>query len=62
MILCQLKTAAAFALLGGRLFVSEDDWALAGQVRAMSDLTRQRVVDALQTVRADETPGLFSFG
>jgi hypothetical protein len=46
------KVAAAFALYDGRLNVSEEDWQLAGHLMHVSDLTRERIANALR--RAEE--------
>jgi hypothetical protein len=48
-LLAQLKVAAALALLDGRRnAITEDDWRLAGVVRAVSDQTRQHVGAVLE--------------
>jgi hypothetical protein len=48
-LLAQLKVAAALALLDGRRnAITEDDWRLAGMVRAISDQTRQHVIAVLE--------------
>lgn len=46
--LTRLKTAAALALLDGRIGVSSEDWSLAKQVMDESDKTRAAVVEELQ--------------
>ena len=47
-LLARLKTAAAMALLDIRSDVTEEDWALAGIIQAVSDRTRSGVVATLQ--------------
>jgi hypothetical protein len=48
-LLAQLKVAAALALVDGRRnAITEDDWCLAGVVRAVSDQTRQHVGRVLE--------------
>jgi hypothetical protein len=52
-LLAQLKTAAGLALLDGRTdAIAEEDWRLAGIVRAISDRTRQRVINTLEHDKA----------
>lgn len=51
-LLCRLKTAAALALLDGRLDVRDDDWHLSGLVMVVSDHTRLGVVRHLAEVAA----------
>jgi hypothetical protein len=53
-LLGQLKVAAALALLHGRTTgITEQDWQLAGVVRAVSDQTRQRVIHTLDQATAN---------
>jgi hypothetical protein len=54
-LLAQEKIAVGLMLLEGRDdMITEEDWALAGIVRAVSDQTRQRVVDTLARTKAQE--------
>lgn len=46
-LLTRLKVAAALAILEGRTFVDDEDWALSGLVMATSDATRQLCLDEL---------------
>jgi hypothetical protein len=53
-LLTRERFAAGFALLAGHAYtdgVTDDDWALAGVLQAISDQTRARVVDRLQRER-----------
>jgi hypothetical protein len=63
-LLAQLKIAAALALLDGRTAeITDKDWRLAGVVRAVSDHTRQQVIDTLRRkARANETARAFEEG
>jgi hypothetical protein len=53
-LLCQLKVAAAFAILNGQTAVDELHWWLADQLMKESDKTRSRVVSAVQKKAADQ--------
>jgi hypothetical protein len=58
--LLQLKIAAILAVLDSRYEIAEDDWDLAGMVRAASDATRataQAAVAAEQTKREEASRG-----
>jgi hypothetical protein len=51
-LLSQLKTAAALALLDNRpSMVTEEDWQLAGAVHAVSDTTRQQMIDMIEQTK-----------
>lgn len=47
-LLARLKVAAALGLLDQRQEVAEEDWELAGTVMAISDRTREAVLDSLK--------------
>lgn len=51
----KLKVACAFALLDGRVTVSDEDWDLATAVMAVSRRTRDTIVHELRTVRTRAT-------
>ena len=52
-LLGQLKIAAALAILDNRsTVINEDDWELAGMVRAISDQTRQQVINTVTRTKA----------
>jgi hypothetical protein len=52
-LLARLKVAAGLAVLDGRTdAITEEDWQLAGLVHAISDRTRQRVIDTLEQAKA----------
>ena len=57
LLLCQLKTAVALALLNGRIDVTDDDWRLAAAVMAHSNRVRDAVVTQLAQRRADANHG-----
>jgi hypothetical protein len=50
-LLTRLKVATGLALLNRRTDVDDTDWQLAGQVMAVSNATRQKVVDTLTEQR-----------
>jgi hypothetical protein len=51
-LLARLKIAAGLAVLDGRTdAITEEDWQLAGLVHAVSDQTRQRVIDTLEQAK-----------
>jgi hypothetical protein len=53
-LLSMLKTAGALALLENRAgVITEEDWQLAGVVHAVSDFTRQRVIDTLAHAKTE---------
>jgi hypothetical protein len=49
----QLKTAAAFALLDGRLEITDEDWSLAAQVIRKSQYTRAKIKRVLKALGRD---------
>jgi Bifunctional DNA primase/polymerase, N-terminal len=54
-LMTQEKIAVGLMLLQGRDdMITEEDWHLAGIVRAVSDTTRQRVIDTLARTRAQD--------
>lgn len=59
-LLARLKTAAALALLDGRLDVTDDDWSLSGLILRISDHTRASVVRHLAnvTARSNQAKGI----
>ncbi|NQE88667.1 hypothetical protein [Nocardia terpenica] len=61
-LLCRLKVAAALMILDGRSIVSDEDWALAGQVMRYSDHTRTAIHQALteHTAQANRARGIAS--
>lgn len=56
-LLARLKVAAALALLAQRLDITDDDWALSGHIAAISDWTRERVIDGLRREAAKKNQG-----
>lgn len=50
----QEKVGAALSIMRGGRHVTEDDWAVAGDIMIHSDLTRARCVDALEAKRNEE--------
>jgi hypothetical protein len=52
-LLCQLKVAAALAVLAQRAQITEDDWSLAGTVMEVSATVRQAVVTTLTSADAE---------
>ncbi|MFT4226091.1 hypothetical protein [Micropruina sp.] len=53
-LLCRAKVAALLALLDGRVEVSDQDWALAGTVMAVSSRTRGLIVAAQVASKGEE--------
>lgn len=47
-MLCRLKWAAALGFLNGHIGVTEEDWALAGVLMAVSNRTRDEITSALR--------------
>jgi hypothetical protein len=52
-LLCREKVAAALGFLDGHVGITEEDWKLAGTVMAVSDRTRQTIIDTLRK-KSDE--------
>jgi len=53
--LTQTKTATVLAIMDGRSHFTEEDWALAAQIMAASDLTRERMEKKLANAAAEAT-------
>lgn len=54
LLLCQVKVAAALGLLSGHWGVSEEDWALAGQVMSHSNAVRASLVSHIRRQAASK--------
>jgi hypothetical protein len=52
--LVRMKVAALLAILDGRLYVSVEDWSLAGQVQRTSNVVRATIIERARQQRARE--------